>query len=441
MATATTVQVRHTPIVLSRVNRFTRKGNSNNQDAQPPTESEAGADITVEAGSPDLRAEFIRQLFQKCDVDQVGRLTLREMRKFALLTDFEGTDADWAEEYNALCGERGADPVEGLSLDEFQAFLDDDSDTGQYCDEQELRDMLANFDTKLMASEALLEKQMPEQSEEVLEAHASSDALHEQQLAEPEPEDLSEQAGKTKREQLVQRVFELCDVGGDGRLTERELRTFAQLTGFDGSESEWAEEYCQLCADSGISAAKGLGFEDFARLLEDESDAGQYCTDAELEEFLENVKTTSFTNTWSASHSNHQHAQKPPRVGDVDVPPPCEPSPAVIQKDRTNEKSTRAQSPAQQRNTSREEVSSGLKEMPVNSGPPPWLPMKKASGASSAPAEVKSTFHNRQTALLKAALGQRPVADVVGPSMRDLHGGNRGPMDGPEKGRGKGGTG
>eukprot|EP00425_Heterocapsa_triquetra_P010259 CAMPEP_0195125380 /NCGR_PEP_ID=MMETSP0448-20130528/132876_1 /TAXON_ID=66468 /ORGANISM="Heterocapsa triquestra, Strain CCMP 448" /LENGTH=78 /DNA_ID=CAMNT_0040163011 /DNA_START=14 /DNA_END=247 /DNA_ORIENTATION=- len=78
----------------------------------------------------------------------------------------------------------------------------------------------------------------------------------------------------------------MCDGDGDGVLKEEEMRTFAELTGFDGSREAWAEEYVMLCSESGVNPALGIGQDLFVRLLNDESEMGQYCTDEELREML-----------------------------------------------------------------------------------------------------------------------------------------------------------
>merc|ERR1740121_1704705 len=158
------------------------------------------------------------------------------------------------------------------------------------------------------------------------------------------------------RMQLVESVFRLCDTGGDGRLTEEKLRIFAQRTGFDGSRDEWAKEYAQLCTDRGLSAAEGLRFEDFVRLLEDDVDTGQYFTDAELEDFVKHVPIV-FAESKRAS-----------------LQPQASSSNAIGFEERPK---LAAGKPKE------ESVASKTSVQPsVASGPPPWLPLKHAPPAT-----------------------------------------------------------
>lgn len=420
--TTTQVFPQYTPLQLSCVNRFTRK-----KAAEPPTG--AASQPEFERALADPRAQLIWQLMRKCDADQDGRLIVGELRAFAILTGFDASEDEWAEEYQALCGQRGTDPVVGLEFKEFQAFLDDESATGQHCSDDELRDLIDNFDAKLREGHRLvdanLEKQPPQQSEEVA---LSVQTAQEEQLKEEMEQSAQAQ---TQRELLIKKVFEFCDVGGDRHLTEAELRTFAQQTGFDGSEIEWAEEYAMLCMDCGVLVSKGLRFEDFSRLLEDETDAGQYCTHAELEELVDN-----FENIHSGA-----------RLG-LDQPQPvvAEASRAIAaaaELRRPTGKRSQPLAVKKEMRSSREPPAPVTTKSPkeeargVPDAPPPWLPLKKESVFLTTGDEKRSR-QVRQKDLLRAALDQKPVLDVVGPAMNDLNGLSRGRLDGPDKGKGKG---
>ena len=70
------------------------------------------------------------------------------------------------------------------------------------------------------------------------------------------------------RRWLTGQVFRCLDHDGDGRLAQTELKGLATLMGFDGRDSEWIQEYQQLCADSHTDERKGFDLEGFAALLE-----------------------------------------------------------------------------------------------------------------------------------------------------------------------------
>eukprot|EP00435_Cladocopium_sp_Y103_P022664 s242_g5.t1 len=71
--------------------------------------------------------------------------------------------------------------------------------------------------------------------------------------------------GKTQLQQLG-------DVDGDGFLYSEELKTFAKEMGFEGSDSEWSQEYVMICTEVGCDPTRGLDFRGFSRMVDDEED-------------------------------------------------------------------------------------------------------------------------------------------------------------------------
>lgn len=88
------------------------------------------------------REALKRRLFRRCDADCDGVLKQAEMRELAALVGFEGTDDEWREEYEQLCSEHGIRPEHGVPEGSVLALLDDDSDTGCFCTDKELRLLL-----------------------------------------------------------------------------------------------------------------------------------------------------------------------------------------------------------------------------------------------------------------------------------------------------------
>jgi len=91
------------------------------------------------------------------------------------------------------------------------------------------------------------------------------------------------------RSELVQAIFELCDADQNGYLGPDELRTFAGQTGFEGSHDEWMKEYELLCKEVKCAIAKGPSHQAFSQMVDDDTDAGCYCTDEELKEVYESL--------------------------------------------------------------------------------------------------------------------------------------------------------
>merc|ERR1712070_748747 len=61
-----------------------------------------------------------------------------------------------------------------------------------------------------------------------------------------------------------------------------EMRGFADLTGFDGSDDEWSEEFSYLCLEH--VAESGIDFALFENLVNDTSGNGCHCTNDELKD-------------------------------------------------------------------------------------------------------------------------------------------------------------
>jgi hypothetical protein len=108
-------------------------------------------------------------------------LTIEGTEKFARETGFKGSSNDWAKEYQSLCLDRGCDPTLGLSFKAFCQFVDDPSDKGCMCSNDELHVI------KQLFFEAVLKD--------------SSDALKEDQAAKPDdPPRLSSASGAATAE-------------------------------------------------------------------------------------------------------------------------------------------------------------------------------------------------------------------------------------------------
>merc|ERR1712110_304335 len=58
---------------------------------------------------------------------------------FATLNGFEGTDTEWAEEFESLCEEWQCSPLEGFTETVFRRLVNDDSEKGCACSNEELQ--------------------------------------------------------------------------------------------------------------------------------------------------------------------------------------------------------------------------------------------------------------------------------------------------------------
>eukprot|EP00747_Dinoflagellata_sp_TGD_P203842 gnl/TRDRNA2_/TRDRNA2_77473_c0_seq1.p1 gnl/TRDRNA2_/TRDRNA2_77473_c0~~gnl/TRDRNA2_/TRDRNA2_77473_c0_seq1.p1 ORF type:complete len:624 (+),score=121.94 gnl/TRDRNA2_/TRDRNA2_77473_c0_seq1:129-1874(+) len=85
---------------------------------------------------------------------------------------------------------------------------------------------------------------------------------------------------------LKRRLFFWCDWDGDGFLKSNEMLKFARFTGFEGPDHVWAKAFPKICAQCGADAEKGIPEATLLALLDDQSEKGFYCTNAEIQEFL-----------------------------------------------------------------------------------------------------------------------------------------------------------
>jgi len=80
----------------------------------------------------------IMHMFRLLDVDHGQHLGMEELKKFAKLKGFEGTDDAWADEFREVCGAYGWDR-RGPDLQQFMAFVRDEDSPG-HCEDWEIDD-------------------------------------------------------------------------------------------------------------------------------------------------------------------------------------------------------------------------------------------------------------------------------------------------------------
>ena len=93
--------------------------------------------------APTLRLELIKAIFDCCDKNHDGCLCCKEMLTFARETGFEGTEGEWAEYFDNLCTDFCVSSSFGIHLDMLRQLIEDDSDNGCYCTNEELQELPA----------------------------------------------------------------------------------------------------------------------------------------------------------------------------------------------------------------------------------------------------------------------------------------------------------
>merc|ERR1712216_598883 len=135
-----------------------------------------------------------------------------EMLEFAGYTGFEGHAAEWHEEYQHLCTDCGVD-TSGLDVRKLQQLIDDESsNSGCYCPTNELEAMLAALKAAAPPCPAPLTMLQPPGIQ-----------------VEPKPASVpAPLVAAIEHEELVKRLFRVCDIDGDGYLNKREMMRFAK---------------------------------------------------------------------------------------------------------------------------------------------------------------------------------------------------------------------
>eukprot|EP00929_Paragymnodinium_shiwhaense_P065721 TRINITY_DN32927_c0_g1_i3.p1 TRINITY_DN32927_c0_g1~~TRINITY_DN32927_c0_g1_i3.p1 ORF type:complete len:274 (-),score=54.93 TRINITY_DN32927_c0_g1_i3:37-858(-) len=100
-------------------------------------------DVSMHTASKVDRADLVAAVFKSCDSDQDDVLGKDDFWRLAVLTGCDCSCDDWALHYGFLCFE--LDCPKGVNLDAFRRFLDDRSEDGLYCTDDELSSILAQL--------------------------------------------------------------------------------------------------------------------------------------------------------------------------------------------------------------------------------------------------------------------------------------------------------
>lgn len=254
------------------------------------TSPRGSAAATAAAASE--RWRLVARVFALCDLDGNGRLCEAEMLRFSRCTGFDGTPEEWAQEYKFLCEDQGADPRRGLTFEVFEKIVDDASEGGCYCSEEDLQEVARDLEKsgplpglpvpgpQPAPVPAQLQPRPPQAQAADRPAAAAPLAG-----AAPPPNGLGPPPSR-RRSELLRGVFAACDRNRNGRLSQDELFRFAEATGFDLGAAAWAEEYRSVCQEQGADPLQGLDIKGFVCFVNDAGDGGCFCSDTELQELL-----------------------------------------------------------------------------------------------------------------------------------------------------------
>lgn len=115
----------------------------------------------------------------------------------------------------------------------------------------------------------------------------------------------------TSRIELQQGIFKMLDHISRGSLDSDQMRRFMEFQGFDGTDDEWREEFESMCEEQGGSVKINMSFDEaaFIALVDDDSDAGCYCSDSELQKAYDELVVTALIQSEVGAEQGKGEAQ------------------------------------------------------------------------------------------------------------------------------------
>lgn len=245
----------------------------------------ASATKRAESGTTGVRARLIARTFKALiGGGLLKQLPAVKMLPFARLVGFDGSEADWGQEFQNMCRDFGCDPSHGLDFPSFTRFVNDDSDKGCFCTDEELQQLVQQCAQEAKASTKDFGP----------DASTTTPGAHLQKTAVVSPSSASHTTSDhSARRLLVERTFKALLVNasqGNSALSASMMRRFAIATGYQGDEEAWTAEFPEICKDLGCDSSHGVTLEAFEAFVNDESEDGCYCEDQELARFIQEFR-------------------------------------------------------------------------------------------------------------------------------------------------------
>lgn len=246
------------------------------------------------------RSDVLEQIFEKRkDPEAPAPMTSYQVRRLAQLLGFNCEDEEWEIEFTEVCSDRKWDPSQGLDQQQLTALLSDTHFSPGYVEQPVL---------KRVAQELLYIQQAPERRPHVVNRvwHPHAKTEEEQQ--------------KKPRQVLIKDLFEALDTKDKHAkyLGCEELKDYARLCGFLGTDVEWTVEWAELCADLQWDAEHGATLPQFTKLV-DRLQAGDYSGNAELRMLIASKKQgleiapAALSSTWQLKERTQKKRMELPK--------------------------------------------------------------------------------------------------------------------------------
>eukprot|EP00913_Durusdinium_trenchii_P002471 g2283.t1 len=166
---------------------------------------------------------------------------------FAQFLGDEDDEVEWEEQLEAMQQFFRWAPGQGLSAEEFAQLVDHDEDTT----EEELREVLARLQRRdLRKSEQRRSQRRSERRFSVRSWGRKSFVKSEEELR------------RLSRVELISRIFTTLNrqegIQQSQSLSQEGFRRFAELTGFEGSDLEWEQQFTGICKLYGWNPQKEI---------------------------------------------------------------------------------------------------------------------------------------------------------------------------------------
>ncbi|CAE7444576.1 unnamed protein product [Symbiodinium natans] len=186
------------------------------------------------------RSKIIDCIFALLDRRRSGSIWSDDLRRYAETSGFLGTDDEWQHEFEELCEDRGWKEEKQISANQFGKFLSSDTSVS-----------IEELSKILECLEGLYDP-------------PATDSWAKQSV-------VTNNLKLKTRSDIITALFNCLKSSETGRIGCEELQRYAALSGFDGDDDDWLEEYGDLCEDQGWDKDIGLAHEDFMGMLEDDS--------------------------------------------------------------------------------------------------------------------------------------------------------------------------
>eukprot|EP00439_Symbiodinium_sp_Y106_P065657 s162_g10.t1 len=186
------------------------------------------------------RTKIIDSIFACLDQRKVGTIWSDGLRRYAETSGFSGSDAEWQHEFQELCEDRGWKEEKEITASQFGKFLSSDTSVS-----------LNELCKILECLQGLYDP-------------PATDSWVKQSV-------VSKNLQLKSRSDIISALFNCLKSRETGRIGCEELQRYATLSGFDGDDEDWSEEYHELCEEKGWDKDIGLAHDDFMALLEDDS--------------------------------------------------------------------------------------------------------------------------------------------------------------------------